>query len=82
MPARGDWGATKAGAFTASDTVADPLGCSRGVYCSGSGNATFLFEDDTVAVAINGMIAGVVYPFRVQRLNATPAATATLTWLG
>lgn len=47
---------------------------TRGIYCAAAGNATFTWADGN-SVAINGMLAGVVYPFRVTHCTA---ATATL----
>jgi hypothetical protein len=69
--------AIKIRAITPSDTVAISTGITRGVYCSVGGTATLLFANDTDAVEVAGLLAGVVYPFCIQRVNAT-GRTATL----
>lgn len=64
-------------AVTSSDATADPNGPFDRLYCAGAGNATILLENGAAANVFNGLLAGVIYPFRTLRVNTTNL-TATL----
>lgn len=67
--------ARSAVAVTASDATSIPA--TRGLYVGGAGNATLVFEDGT-EVALVGLLAGVVYPFRVTKVKSTGLTAADL----
>lgn len=80
MTSRATFAAAKGLAATPSDTVSE-ANCSRAIYVSAitTGRADLLLEDDTAVTVFNGLIAGVIYPFRVKRVNNTSlGATITL----
>ncbi len=62
-------------AYVASDDVNDNIRQPSGFYVGTAGNATLIFEDGTSESHV-GLAAGVLYPFGVVRVAATPAPTA------
>lgn len=61
--------------MTASDDVVDNIKPPAGFYVGSAGSATLVFEDGS-AVQHDSLIAGMLYPFKVVRVAATPAPTA------
>lgn len=67
--------ASKAFTITASDTVAIGQPC-RGIMVTTAGAYTILLESSDTAIAMT-LIAGVIYPMLVKRVNSTSAASTT-----
>lgn len=67
-------GASSATAIAPNDSTDIPV--TRGLYVGVGGDVAVLFADDSTAVTLKGLLAGVVYPLRVKRVRAT-GTTAT-----
>lgn len=67
--------ADNAASLTPNDST-DLSTVARGVYIGGAGDITVDFVGDGTNITITGLSAGVIYPFRVQRLYST-GTTAT-----
>lgn len=57
-------------AITPSDS-APLIQITRGLYVGGSGNVSVVLAGDAVAVVLNGVVAGSLYPLRVKQVTAT-----------
>jgi len=63
-------GAGSAEAITPDDNT-DLTASTRGLYVGATGDVVVIFERDTVAVTLVGLVGGVVHPLRVRRVLAT-----------
>lgn len=61
-------------ALSGSDTAT--FDTTRAVYCGTSGNASVQFEKGSTTVTLNGLVAGTVYPFRINKLMNTGLTAA------
>jgi hypothetical protein len=68
--------ARSAVAITPDDNTDLARGATRGLYIGGGGDVTVIMADDSAAVTLAGLVAGVVHPLRVKRVKAT-GTTAT-----
>jgi hypothetical protein len=50
---------------------------SRGLYVGGGGNATVTFADGSI-VTLNGLIAGLEYPFSITNVSASGLTASNL----
>lgn len=50
----------------------------RAVYCGGTGNIAVIGVDDTTAVTLTGVAAGVWHPICVKAINATNTTATTI----
>lgn len=64
-------------AITPSDTVALAEGVCHAIYVGTGGNVAVVDSGGTVTVHV-GMVAGVVYPIRALRVNATSTTASNL----
>lgn len=61
-------------AITPDETLAKE---SRGLYVGGGGNATVTFANGDV-VTLNGLIAGIEYPFSILSVSSTDLTASNL----
>ncbi|CCF85403.1 spike base protein, RCAP_Rcc01079 family [Nitrolancea hollandica] len=74
--------ARKAIAITKDDSnpIPHPSGeaTTRGILVGTAGDLKLLFQDDTVAVTVKSLAAGVVYPFSVKQVYNTGSTASDI----
>ena len=63
--------------MTPNDST-DLTAATRGLYVGVSGDVVVIMADDSAAVTITGLAAGVVHPLRVKRVKSTGTTASSI----